>query len=37
MSQIIFVAFGVLIIIGVNLFKGGVYRYEKAIPYYEVL
>lgn len=36
-SQMMFVAFGVLIMIGINFFKGGFYRYEKAIPYYEVL
>ena len=37
MSQIMLVAFGVLVIIGINFLKGGFYRYEKAIPYYEVL
>ena len=37
MSQMAFVAFGVLVIIGINLLKGGFYRYEKAIPYYELL
>ncbi len=36
-SQIILVALGVLVIIGINFLKGGLYRYEKAIPYYEVL
>ncbi len=36
-SQIIFVALGVFLIIGVNYFKGGFYRYEKTVPYYEVI
>lgn len=36
-SQIIFVAFGVLGMIATNYLKGGLYRYEKAVSYYEVL
>jgi hypothetical protein len=37
MSQITLVAFGVLVIGGINFLKGSFYRYEKAIPYYEIL
>lgn len=37
MSQMFFVALGVLIIIGVNFLKGGLYRYEKSVSYHEFL
>ena len=37
MSQMAFVAFGVIGIIVINLFKGGFYRFEKAVSYYELL
>jgi hypothetical protein len=31
------VALGVVGIIGVNFLKGGFYRFEKAVSYYELL
>lgn len=37
MSQMVLVALGVLGIIGINLVKGGFYRYEKAVSYYELI
>lgn len=36
-SQMLFVGFGVLVIMGVNYLKGRYYRYEKTIPYHEIL
>jgi heme/copper-type cytochrome/quinol oxidase subunit 2 len=36
-AQMMLVAVGVLGMIGINYFKGGFYRYEKAVSYYEVL
>ena len=36
-SQIFFVGFGVFIIIVINYLKGGFYRLEKAVSYYELL